>query len=456
MFHQLLPIASLRRQVSLPLLVMLALLLVGCSISNEDPVEIVFAFGPDDGVGTIQPLIDQFNEANKGQIHVSWKQGSRFSDAFYHELKAEFESGEPQFDVVGTDVIWTPTFASKEWVEDLTQRFFDNHNPSDYLETAMESVSYQFKVWGMPWFTDASMLYYRKDLLRKSGFAYPPATWDEVIAMSRKIQEDGGAEHGYVFQGAKYEGGVTNLCEFIWNAEGDILLGDLYVAATFDVDPIDSEVVVIDSDASRRGLEDLDKLVKSGVVPTDINTLREKEAAAYFSQGKAAFMRSWASSFGYIVGEDSRVSSDQIGLTALPTSGRRMTPYSCLGGWNLMISVFSSPEKKEAAWKFIDFMTNEQSQKYRAVKGGYLPSLRSLYQDHNFLRKAPVADFARQVIPVCKERPRSPYYMEMSPVISHAFSRLLAGQWNPAEAVEDLDIKLSEIIDRHQSEVATN
>ena len=213
MKHQLLQHLLLRKKL-LPLVAFI-LLFAGfnCSSPNQNAVELVFAFGPDES-GTIQELIDRFNKENEGAIHVTWNQGSRFSDAFYSELVAEFESGAPIFDVVGSDVIWTPAFATNQWVEDLTQRFFAEHEPLDFIDGAMESVSYNYKVWGLPWYTDAGMLYYRKDLLEKSGFEYPPATWSELITVAKKVMEDSGRKNGKLYERGEEEGGITNGCAY--------------------------------------------------------------------------------------------------------------------------------------------------------------------------------------------------------------------------------------------------
>ena len=79
---------------------------------------------------------------------------------------------------------------------------------------------YEGAIYGVPWFTDAGMLYYRKDLLEQAGFSEPPKTWAEMEEMVKKVRGETGTRYGFVFQGADYEGGVVNGLEFIWSSGG--------------------------------------------------------------------------------------------------------------------------------------------------------------------------------------------------------------------------------------------
>ena len=115
-----------------------------------------------------------------------------------------------------------------------------------------------------------------------------------------------------------------------------------------------------------------------------------------------------------------------------------------------MLRAGISDGKKAAAWEFINFLTSPGAQRFRAINAGTLPSLRSLYNDDTFLKDAPVADFARQVIPVSKERPRSPFYMEMSPEIASIYVQVLEGKINPEAAVKVLEDRLEDIVRKHQ------
>lgn len=76
----------------------------------------------------------------------------------------------------------------------------------------------------MPWFTDAGLLYYRKDLLEKYREKIP-ASWAELATTARKIQNaerhnGHPAMWGYVWQGRAYEGLSCDALEWIVSNNG--------------------------------------------------------------------------------------------------------------------------------------------------------------------------------------------------------------------------------------------
>src|SRR3712207_9432993 len=87
----------------------------------------------------------------------------------------------------------------------------------------MQAATYEGKIYAVPWYTDAGLLYYRQDLLEKAGYSEPPVTWDELEEMANKVKQDEGIKNGFVFQGAEYEGGVCNGLEYIRTHGGDVL-----------------------------------------------------------------------------------------------------------------------------------------------------------------------------------------------------------------------------------------
>src|ERR671920_1280151 len=170
--------------------------------------------GPPDTTGTTDKLIKEFNDKNKGKYKVIFQQGNADTGQRLDKLRTQFQAGGENIDVILGDVIWTAQLAASGWIADLSDRFTEDTR-ADFLPGSVEAITFGGKTFGVPWFTDTGLLYYRKDLLEKSGFDGPPKTWDELKEMALRVKEDSGTKYGFVFQGANYEGGVCNGCEYI-------------------------------------------------------------------------------------------------------------------------------------------------------------------------------------------------------------------------------------------------
>ena len=83
---------------------------------QSQPIEIIFAFGPDDS-GTLQPLIDAFNREHEGDIRVRRREMARASDAYYRQLVSDFEADAADMDVFGADIVWTAPLVRRGWVQ---------------------------------------------------------------------------------------------------------------------------------------------------------------------------------------------------------------------------------------------------------------------------------------------------------------------------------------------------
>jgi hypothetical protein len=57
----------------------------------------------------------------------------------------------------------------------------DANESADFFLGPLASVTWRDRVYALPWFADAGLLYYRADLLARHGLA-PPRTWDELLA----------------------------------------------------------------------------------------------------------------------------------------------------------------------------------------------------------------------------------------------------------------------------------
>jgi len=401
----------------------------GCGGGGSFNGEVTLGFGRE-ASGTLQKLIDKFNKQSN-DIKVTWRKMPADTNQFFDQLRTQFQAQDGSLTLIGGDVIWPAQFAANSYIIDLSDRFTESMR-SKFLQGPVESNTYEGKVYGVPWFTDAGLLYYRKDLLEKGGFSGPPQTWDELREQANKIMQDEGTKVGFVFQGAEYEGGVCNGLEYIRTHGGDVL------------DPNDPSKVIIDSPESAAGLATWHSMVESGASPQAVLQYQEDESHATFLNGEAVFIRNWPYMYALAGTEDyPNVTPEQIGIAPVPLAEGQTQLASALGGWNMLIN--AATDKQDEAWEFVQFMTSEESQRIRTLQATLLPTRASLYSDQEIREKVPVVALGEEALKNARSRPVSPYYSDMSLEMQEQFNASLKGEVSPEEAVKTLQESLTEI-----------
>ena len=190
-------------------------------------------------------------------------------------------------------------------------------------------------------------------------------------------------------------------------------------------------------------------MVESGVAPQAVSTYAEQECQAAFLNGRAVFCRNWPYMYA-LAGEEaqSNIEPGQIGVAPLPVAAGQDQSFSGLGGWNFYLNAASSAEEKDAAYEFVKFATSPEQQKYRALNGSFLPTLKDLYDDKEIVQKVPVIKLGESAIKNARPRPLSPYYSDMSLVMAEQFNASVKGAKSPEEAASTLDNRLQEIVEQ--------
>ncbi|HOJ93898.1 MAG TPA: extracellular solute-binding protein, partial [Fervidobacterium nodosum] len=205
--------------------------------------------------------LDRFMKANP-DIKVSVMPMPNSSTERHDLYVTYLASGEKEPTVLMLDVIWPAEFAP--YLEDLTADK-DYFELSKFLPGTVKAATVGGKIVAIPWFTDAGLLYYRKDLLQKYGFKEAPKTWDELVKMAKTITAKEKNMVGFVWQGARYEGLVCDFMEYLVSFGGDVL--------------DDAGNVVVNSPAAVKALQFMvDLIYKEKVSPQAVTTYMEEEA----------------------------------------------------------------------------------------------------------------------------------------------------------------------------------
>jgi multiple sugar transport system substrate-binding protein len=330
-----------------------------------------------------------------------------------HQLYVQWlnaRAGDP--DILQLDVVWTPEFAAAGWILPL-----DPFSPpvDSFLPATVRANTWQGRLHALPWFVDAGMLYWRRDLLTA-----PPRTLDELARQVEAAQARGGPRDGFVWQGARYEGLVTVFQEILHGFGGRIM--------------DDSGHVVVNSDAGRQALSWLrEAVLPGGISPATVLTWQEEQTRFAFQNGRALFMRNWPYAYPLLQDSNNSRVAGRVAVAPMPGSvpGRAA---ATLGGQQLAINAHT--EHPQWAYALIAFLTAPEQMLERSRKAGQYPTRVALYDDPRLAEALPVAPaVARSIVERAVPRPVTPVYTELSELLQIWLHRALTGQVAPEDAL---------------------
>jgi multiple sugar transport system substrate-binding protein len=319
-------------------------------------------------------LITKFEKANPGITVKSLFAPNSTTDQ-YSLLVSQFAGGTSDIDLIQGDVIWAAAFASAGWLLPV-DKYMSAATHADTLPGPLLSCTLNGKLYALPYYTDAGVLYYRTDLLAKYKLQ-PPKTFADVINASMTvIKHEPSVPYGILWQGKQYEGLFCDVCELIWSNGGNILQN------------FSGPKVVINSPQNVAAMQWMvDTVQKYKIAPLGVTTYDEDASRHLFQNGKSLFLRNWP--YVWALGNDPTQSTivGKFQLGAIPRGPSGKQGASCLGGWNMMINAKS--KNPDAAAKLAVYLTNYDSQKYNSINGGFSPTLASVYKDPDVLKKNP-------------------------------------------------------------------
>jgi multiple sugar transport system substrate-binding protein len=406
---------------------LLASALAGCTEQSasipagSDRVTVVFKHGKLSGNGRLDGLLKEFERTHPGiAVHEEMLPASTDQQHQFYAINLEGRSAS--FDVMAADTVWVQEFARAGWITELD--VLTEEERERYFPATIAAATFRNRLYAAPWYIDAGILYFRRDLLERYGLPVP-RTWPELARTARTVLdgEHDPALQGFVWQGKQNEGMVCAALEFIWSHGADL---------TVERSP-DAEAAL---GFMRRLIAD-DRVSPATTVTADEETTRH-----LFGAGRAVFMRNWPYAWWLYQRQGSPVSG-RIGVAALPAFPDH-EPVSALGGWMLAVPK-GAAHPREAA-ELVRFLSTRESQRWMALELGYRPARRDLYDDPELRQKDRIMDQLYPIFSAAKPRPVTPYYLMLSQVLQPEFSAVLVGTKSPREALASARWQMEQIV----------
>jgi multiple sugar transport system substrate-binding protein len=353
-------------------------------------------------------------------------------DVIYEKLKTAFIGGASTYDLIWSDSMWTPEFAKRGWIKELTPYLKDPkltpadfNYPNDFFATYLSGAYPQDNQWGlpagvfgMPWIAGFNPLYYRTDLVKAAGFvdaqgnAKAPDTIEDVVAYAKKMNQPDKQIYGYVMS-AKQPRIVYDWAGYLWTYGGDF----------FDK----QYKPIFNSPAGVQALETYVELGKNA--PPGVGAYHITEEWTSFMQGHAALAWTWQD-LSSVARTNSQV-IDKFACAPPPShDGKRI---SLLGG--IVASIPSNAAQLEAAYLFITW-AQEKARAKAATLAGAMSWRRSIYKDADVEQKYPSALVADATIDTARPIPLIPEWAAVDQIIGEQVSAAFAGQKSAKEALD--------------------
>jgi multiple sugar transport system substrate-binding protein len=215
-------------------------------------------------------------------------------------------------------------------------------NKDNYFEGIWNTNVIGRSVFGIPWYVDTRLLFYRTDILTRVGYEIPPQTWEEWLDVSRKIKQLWGSDQKRYAVFFPLTFNAWQIPVILIMENGGRLLKDNNSYGAFD-DP-----------ATIEALKFYLKFFKEELSPrnmTEVTNIYHGFADAFFSM---MITGPWN------VSEMRKRASQITGLWTTSPMPRKKNRNSVAGGSSLVIS--QNAREPEAAWKFIEFLSTPKNQ----------------------------------------------------------------------------------------------
>lgn len=353
----------------------------------------------------------------------------------YEPFVLSLSTGSNAIDAYLLDAPWVKRYSSTRWLAPIDE---DKHDfkLESYRKELLDVTSFisqgKRKVLAIPFETKGNILFLRRDLLKKYNLKAPD-TWDELFAQCLYIQEkegEAGPEFGFLFHGKVL---INDFYPIMWSFGGGVLNddGDLTINTPENIRALAMVKRMLGTiSPSAEEMEKLGLFEDYGAVDR------------IFAQGDAIFMINWNNRWRDLENgiEGQKIGIDQICVAPLPRDSEN-PHYSNIGSFCWGINL--SSKNPEEAQKLIHLITSFESQKWRAINHGVIPSRLDVLEDIEVGDKAPAVIRLAGVFEKVQLRSR-PFQKEINSELDAILISTLYENRNPEQALNRAQEQITE------------
>jgi len=426
----------MRLTTLLTLIVLLLVITVSCSKDPQQAAHKELTLAAISGVEGDALKSAALDYERQTGVHIEITQFP-YANLFEKEL-IDLNARTGAYDLIMMDDPWFPTFATKQFLTELTpllQKRGQNGPDTDFVDTSIALCRHPYQtgsLYALPYVGNSQLFFYRKDLFEKYSLK-PPATWDDALAAVKTIHEketkgaNGSKVYGYVMRAAQGNAAVADFMPIFWAFGGEM----------FDA----NGKPTINSPEGIAALEFMLELGKYS--PPGYASFNADEVGAHLLQGTAAMSINWPVWIRPFSDPSRSKVVGRMEFTTLP--GAKKPGQAEIGNWLIAIPRYS--KNAEAAMDFLLWATAPEQMKV-STRRGNPPTRRSLFKDAELVAKNPAYPAQLRSLETSRPRPRTPYWNEIENAFGIFLSKANSGELSPADAMNQANAEIEKILQR--------
>ena len=402
-----------------------AALTAGCGPSSDDPNVVRFwAMGREGEV--VSQLLPEFERTHPG-IRVQVQQ---IPWTAAHEKLLTAFAGDSTPDLCQLGNTWIPEFVALNALEPLAGyvRASPVVEAGDYFPGIWDTNVIDGKLYGVPWYVDTRLLFYRRDLLAQAGFASPPTSWAEWAMMLAAVKQRAGpGRYAILLPLNEFEPLLALALQ-----QDEPLLRDGGRRGNFET-PGFRRALGFYLEAFRRGWA-------PPLTDADVSNVWTEFGRGYFS-----FYISGPWNIGEF--EHRLPPAEQNDWMTAPLPGPDGPGASTAGGSSLVM--FRASRSKAAAWQLVEYLSQPDTQRRFHELTGDLPPRRTSWDDTRIAADIHARAFREQLERV-KPAPKVPEWERIATELRLVGERAVHGEISIDEAARELDVRTDRILEKRR------
>lgn len=426
------------------LLALMMVLSLGCAFAEGTPVEITFwhAMGGVNGEAIVK-LVEDFNAAYEGKIHVNYEYQGDYDSAFT-KIQAAGMNSIP-CDLMQVYDIGTRFMIDSGWIKPV-QEFIDaeDYDISQIEPNIAAYYTVDGKLYSMPFNSSTPTLYYNKTAFAEAGLdpEVAPKNFDELFEMARKLEvknEDGTVK--------RYGFGMGNYGWFFEQWTGK--MGLHYVDNNNGRGEAPATKVIFDENGAGEAILNVWQKYVDESYPY-LNQGNNDAKAAFIAGDIAMTLESTAALKSLLtnVGDDF-----EIGVGYFPSINADDKGGVSVGGGSLWAFNTGDEARQNATWEFIKFMIAPEQQAFWSAQTGYFPITVATHELEAF--KENIEQYPQFQIAINQLHDSAPEYAgallsvfsESRQLVQNYTERLVNGEMDVKTCVEKLAAEINSAIE---------